>query len=104
MFGWGIESVTTDELAEKRAHGKIVLIDVREPYEFAAGRVKGAVNIPLGTLPDKFAKLDRQRDTYVICQTGHRSASAVRQLKRAGFEHPINVKGGMSAWRQKPGR
>ena len=101
MFGWGIESVTTDELADKLRAGKIVLIDVREPYEFASGHVKGAMNIPLGTLPSKLGGLDPAAETYVICQSGHRSASAVRRLAGAGFARPINVKGGTSAWRGK---
>ena len=101
MFGWGVQSVTTADLAEKLEAGKQVLIDVREPYEFAAGRVKGAVNIPLGQLGTKLDKLDRDKDTFVICHSGSRSASAVRALTRAGFTHAYSVRGGTSAWRGK---
>jgi rhodanese-related sulfurtransferase len=104
MFGWGTKTVTTDELADKLKQGKQVLIDVREPYEFAAGHVKGAVNIPLGTLGSKLGKLDPNAETYVICQSGHRSVTAVGLLKRAGFEHAYSVKGGTSAWRGKLAR
>jgi len=104
MFGWGVKTITVDELAEKLKQGKQVLIDVREPYEFAAGHVKGAVNIPLGTLPGKLGKLDPHAETYVICQSGHRSATAVGLLKRAGFDHAYSVKGGTSAWRGKLAR
>jgi rhodanese-related sulfurtransferase len=101
MFGWGVKSVTVDELADRPADGKQVLIDVREPYEFAAGHVKGAVNIPLGQLAGKLGKLDSRAETYVICQSGHRSATAVRVLARSGFEHAYSVRGGTSAWRGK---
>lgn len=101
MFGWGVKTISTDELAEKLKHGKPVLIDVREPYEFAGGRVKGAVNVPLGQLAGRLAKLDPHAETYVICQSGHRSATAARLLTRAGFEHAYSVKGGTSAWRGK---
>ena len=99
MFGWGVKTVTVDELADKLQRGKVVLIDVREPYEFAAGRVKGAVNIPLGQLADKVARFDPHAETYVICQSGHRSATAVRRLERSGFDNAFSVKGGTSTWR-----
>jgi len=98
MFGWGVKTITVDELADKLKQGKQVLIDVREPYEYAAGHVKGAVNVPLGQLADKLGRFDAQADTYVICQSGHRSASAVRFLKRSGFENAYSVKRGTSAW------
>ena len=99
MFGFGVKTITIDELATKLAKGKQVLIDVREPYEFAGGHVKGAVNVPLGTLADKLGRFDANAETYVICQSGHRSGSAVRMLKRAGFESAYSVKHGTSGWR-----
>ena len=101
MFGWGVKTVTVDELAEKLAQRKQVLIDVREPYEFASGHVKGAVNVPLGQLAQRLDRLDPSAETFVICQSGHRSATAAGVLKRAGFEHAYSVKGGTSAWRGK---
>ncbi len=101
MFGWGVKTVTTDELAEKVKAGKLVLIDVREPSEFAGGRVPGAVNIPLGQLRGKAGKLDPNAETYLICASGSRSATAARQLKKLGFTDAYSVKGGMAMWRGK---
>jgi rhodanese-related sulfurtransferase len=101
MFGWGVPSVTVEELAAKLEQGKQVLIDVREPYEFAAGHVKGAVNIPLGQLGSKLSKFKPTAETFVICASGHRSGTAVRVMQRAGFENAYSVKGGTSRWRGK---
>jgi rhodanese-related sulfurtransferase len=99
MFGWGVKTVTVEELEHKLKEGKQVLIDVREPYEFAGGHVKGAVSVPLGQLADKVGKFHPDKETYVICQSGSRSATAVRLLARAGFENAYSVRGGTSAWR-----
>ena len=101
MFGWGVKTITTDELAEKVKSGKAVIVDVREPYEFAGGRVPGAVNIPLGQLRERAAKLDPSAATYLICASGSRSATAARQLKALGFTDAYSVKGGMRMWHGK---
>lgn len=104
MFGWGVKTITVDELADKLKQGKPVLIDVREPHEYAAGHVGGAVNVPLGQLAEKLGGFDRNAETFVICQSGSRSAAAARMLKRAGFENAYNVKRGTSGWRGKLAR
>jgi len=98
VFGWGVKTVSVDALADALAQGKPVLIDVREPSEFSSGHVKGAVNVPLGKLVGRLDKFDPHAETYVICQSGRRSVTAVRFLKGAGFEHAYSVKGGTSAW------
>ena len=101
MFGWGVKTVSTDALAEKIKAGKVVLIDVREPSEFAGGRVPGAINIPLGQLRDRAGKLDAHAETFLICASGNRSGTAARQLKALGFTDAYSVKGGMRMWRGK---
>jgi rhodanese-related sulfurtransferase len=103
MFGWGVKihDVSVDELASALRSGNPQVIDVREPQEFAAGHVPGAVNIPLGALPSRLSKLDTAAETYVICQHGNRSRSATKLLLKAGFVQVSNVSGGTSAWRGK---
>ncbi len=99
MFGWGVKTISTDELAQKLSAGPRTLIDVREPYEFAAGHVPGAVNIPLGSLRQRMGEFDPGAETLLICQSGHRSKSAAAALKRAGFTDVHSVRGGTLAWR-----
>lgn len=101
MFGWGVKTVTVDELAAKLSAGAPVLIDVREPNEYSAGHVPGAVNIPLVRLAAQQGRLDPKAETLLICQSGNRSATAARMLAHAGFDHAFNVRGGTSAWRGK---
>ncbi len=78
-----------------------VLIDVREPGEYAGDRIPGSVNIPLGTIPDS-AKLPKEKDTplYVYCRSGARSSSAARKLAAAGYTNVTNL-GGIMSYRGK---
>ena len=78
----------------------LVVIDVRDPYEFAAGHVPGSRLVPLGELPARLAELAdfREREIAVVCKVGIRSARAVEVLRGAGFANPRNVPGGFSEW------
>ena len=101
MFGFGIKTITVEQLAERLEVGKPMLLDVREPSEFASGHVPGARNVPLGRLAAESSRLDPDAETLIICQSGRRSATAAKQLKRAGFTDVHSVKGGTGAWRGK---
>lgn len=84
-----------------------VLIDVREPAEFATGHLAGAVNIPRGVLEFEIeahpavgcatdpALADRQRPIIVYCRTGGRSALAALSLQQLGFTDVRSVAGGI---------
>ena len=75
-----------------------ILVDVREPEEWATGHVPNARHIPLRDLPARLETLPRSTPLYLICRSGARSHRAAAYLKQAGFERPINVRGGMLAW------
>lgn len=75
------------------------LIDVREPDEHAAVRAEGAVNIPLSEFVARTDEIDPERDIYLICKSGGRSAQAGEYLEQArGWDNVINVAGGTTAW------
>lgn len=78
--------------------GKINLIDIREPYEFKGGSIKGAKNIPMDTLlsnPSKY--LNKEKTYYIICLSGSRSRVTSRALEKQGFD-VINVAGGVGSY------
>ena len=78
--------------------GEIQLVDCREQYEWDAGRVEGAIFIPLNTLmAGAGAELDHSKPVAVICRSGNRSELASTMLQARGFE-AYNVEGGMEAW------
>lgn len=78
--------------------GKINLIDIREPYEFKGGSLKGAKNIPMYTLLNNAEKyLSKEETYYIVCQSGARSKSACKSLTQQGFD-VINVSGGVGSY------
>lgn len=80
--------------------GKAVIIDVREPAEFAAGHLRDSRNIPLKELGQRAAELGKfkAKTAIVVCQSGTRSSQAISQLKNAGFSEVYSLDGGLAAW------
>ena len=79
---------------ENLLKNKEFLLDVREDYEYQDGHIKGAVNLPLREILGKKDSLPKDKDIYVYCRSGHRSADAVNFLKSLGFEKVHNIEGG----------
>ncbi|MCY9657147.1 sulfurtransferase TusA family protein [Paenibacillus chondroitinus] len=92
-------TASNDEVKTKLTSGEnLHVIDVREPAEYAFGRIPGAVSIPLGELEEKIANLDPSKEYYVVCRTGNRSDMACQILSERGFNNLKNVVPGMSEW------
>lgn len=94
------QNIDVDQLSEmiESEGSSLIVLDVREPWEFEQGHVPNAVLIPLGDLPERVFELDQTQSVAVICEHGVRSLYAAAFLKRAGFDMTYNVEGGTSAW------
>ena len=75
-----------------------ILLDVREPNEFAEVRAPGAVLVPTSQFMTRVGELPTDRPLLVVCHLGSRSAAVVGYLTRAGRTDVVNVAGGMDAW------
>jgi molybdopterin/thiamine biosynthesis adenylyltransferase/rhodanese-related sulfurtransferase len=94
-----MQTITTAELRTLLAGDfQGLLIDVREPHEHAMAYIEGARLIPLGTLMQHADSLPPDRDIYVHCKMGMRSARACEMLMERGFTRVANVTGGIDAW------
>jgi molybdopterin-guanine dinucleotide biosynthesis protein A/rhodanese-related sulfurtransferase len=91
-----VPEIDVDELGRRHAEGAFVL-DVRQPDEYEAGHVPGAVLVPLDQLAGRQDELPKDRPLLVICKSGARSAAAVGALTGAGYD-ATNVAGGTMAW------
>ena len=89
--------VSPERVAELRAAGDVQLVDVREPYEWEAGRIAGARHIELTEVAARAESIDRDRPVVFYCRVGSRSAMAAGAFRRAGYE-AYSMQGGLEAW------
>ncbi|RFU61646.1 rhodanese-like domain-containing protein [Peribacillus glennii] len=94
----GVKQISTSELRNELKNKNKQFIDVRTAGEFKSKHINGFKNIPLNELNRKANELSKDIEVIVICQSGMRSNKASKTLKKLGFKHITNVKGGMSAW------
>lgn len=87
------------QLKAMQASGmRLVLVDVRQPEEFAAGHIEGAQLMPLDTVEANYTKLPKDVKLIVYCRSGHRSAKAVHILLSHGYSRAVSLDGGYLAW------
>ena len=90
-----------DELVAAMEDGSQAIIDVREPHEFTAGHIPGAVNLPLSSFDP--VDLPSGRPVVLVCMAGVRSARALRQTLDAGVADARHNAPGMNGWRVQGG-
>lgn len=92
----GVDVKTAQSMVDQGA----LLLDVREPAEYAAVHATNAKLLPLGQVGLRLQELEAYKDkpVAVICRSGRRSAQAVSILQEAGFTKVVNVQGGTNAW------
>ncbi len=91
-----MEEVNPTE-GRRRVQGGALLLDVREPDEYAEVHAEDAQLMPLSSLENSYQQLDQGRDLVVICRSGARSARAAQFLLERGY-HAVNLEGGTQAW------
>lgn len=92
--------ITPTELKEYLtiANPPPLLLDVREPAEFAICRIDGSRHIPMSQIPEAQETLDPEQEIIVICHHGARSARVASYLHQIGFSKVFNLAGGIHAW------
>lgn len=93
-----LAAISAEQLHEQRAN--LVVLDVRDQEEWDSGHIAGALHIPYYAVEQHLAELDPSATIAVICASGQRSTVASAILQRHGFQHLLNVAGGMEAWRK----
>lgn len=95
-----IKQMSPQELKQKldQKSDKLLVVDVREPWEINVCALPGATSIPMRAIPARYPELPKDAEIVVVCHHGTRSQQVAYFLERAGFENINNLVGGMAAW------
>jgi rhodanese-related sulfurtransferase len=98
----GVKEVDTVAALQLINHKDAIVLDVREPNEYASGHVLNSKHIPLGKLKERMGELEKYKDrpVVVVCRSGNRSGTACFLLGRQGFTQAHNLAGGVQAWQK----
>jgi len=98
MAGKYSKDILPQEVKRQLERGeKLMIVDVREPEEWASGHIPGARHIPLGSLHEKHKELDPKCEYIIVCRSGSRSSFACELLEGLGYQ-VANMTGGMLNW------
>jgi rhodanese-related sulfurtransferase len=92
--------ISVSQVVQERDKGALIL-DVREPNEWAQFHIQGATLIPLGELPNRLNEIPKDREIIVVCRSGARSAQGRDILLNAGYTQVTSMAGGLTAWQSQ---
>jgi rhodanese-related sulfurtransferase len=98
-----MESLQTWDAAmvrERLIAGGVMLVDVREPAEYAGERIAGAISHPLSRFDPQRLSVPAGQVVVVYCQSGRRSQQAAQRSLAAGWSQVVQLAGGLTAWKQ----
>jgi len=95
-----VTELTPAEVAERLAKspGRVLLLDVREPFERETAVIEPSLHIPMGEIESRMEEIPKDRDLIVYCHGGFRSAMVAGFLEAQGFPSVANLSGGIDAW------
>ncbi len=102
-IGRAVKEVSPQQAVQLMNRDGAAVVDVRDPKDFQAGHIVGAINIPEATIRERLRELEaaRERPLLLYCSTGMVSGRAGSLLKKNGFGRLYSLRGGMAAWRQE---
>ena len=80
------------------AEREMVLLDVREPWEYAHSHIEGSLHVPMQQVPDRLDEIPRELPLVVVCHHGMRSLQVAHFLAAQGYADVANLTGGIDAW------
>lgn len=96
----GGAAITTTNLVNLVNREGAVLLDIRDPKEYSAGHIAGALSMPVSSIDARIGELESEKGKPVVlvCKMGQQSSATGRKLKALGFENVRRLSGGMAEW------
>lgn len=94
-------NIDSESYREHFQPGDHVLVDVRQLHEWAAGRIPGAIHIPLNDLPHRLDEIPDDKPVVVVCAAGVRSVTGSKFLLQSGYMEVYNLSDGTQGWIKK---
>lgn len=94
------DTVNVQTVAQIKGQDGVVVLDVREPSEYAEGHIPGVSLIPMGQVPDRLSEIPKDKTVIVTCRSGNRSGQITDYLRQQGYTNVHNMEGGIVAWQQ----
>jgi len=96
-----IKDLTPKQFKDYLLDDEVILVDVREQWEFDICQIKGAILIPMGEIAISYENLDKDSKIALYCHSGVRSMHVADFLLSKGFDSVANLQGGVDAWAQE---
>lgn len=92
------DTVDVQTVASVKDRADVVLLDVREPFEYDEGHIPGVTLIPMNEVADRLAEIPTDKEVIVTCRSGNRSSQITDFLRQQGYDNVHNMDGGILAW------
>lgn len=93
------EEVSVNTVAAMKGKEGVVVLDVREPDEYAEAHIPGVLHIPKDQVMQRKSEFIDAKLVFVTCRSGHRSSGVTEALRAQGYTHVHNMAGGIRAWK-----
>ena len=92
------DTVDVQTVATIKQRDDVVVLDVREQWEYDEGHIPGVTLIPMGEIANRLSEIPSDKEVIVTCRSGNRSGQITDFLRQQGFDNVHNMDGGILAW------
>ena len=94
------DTVDAKTTAAVKEMDNVIVLDVREQWEYDEGHIPGVTLIPMGEVANRLSEIPTDKEVIVTCRSGNRSSQVTEFLREQGYDNVHNMAGGILAWQE----